>query len=78
MTREFMELSLYVQKVIAAGVMMLATTCMFLWFYVRLYNFVSRYTKNNLIKIFVVLFVGTNIFALFMMLARMIGVPLAS
>lgn len=78
MIHEFMKLSLYVQKVIAAGVLMLTTTCMFVWFYIRLYNFVSRYTKNNLIKIFVVLFVGTNIFALFMTLAKMVGKSLAS
>ena len=78
MIREFMELSLYIQKGIAFGIMMLATVCMFVWTYIRIYDFVSKYTKNTFIKLFVVLFVGANITALIIILARMIGAPLAS
>lgn len=78
MTREFMELSLYIQIGIATAAMMLVSTCMFVWFYIRVYDFVSKYTKNTFIKLFVVLFVGANITALIMMLARTIGTPLAS
>ena len=72
MIREFMELSLYIQKGIALGLMMLVAACMFLWTCIRIYDFVSKYTKNAFIKLFVVLFVGANITALIMMLAKMI------
>lgn len=79
MIREFMELSLYIQKGIALGIMMLAATCMFVWTCIRIYNFVSKYTKNAFAKLFVVFFVGTNITALILMLlAKMIGGLLAS
>lgn len=73
MIREFIELSLYIQKGIALGIMMLAATCMFVWTYLRIYDFVSKYTKNAFIKLFVVFFVGANITALILMLANMIG-----
>lgn len=55
MIREFMELSLYIQKGIALGIMMLAATCMFVWTCIRIYDFASKYTKNAFIKVFVVL-----------------------
>lgn len=70
MISEFMELSLYIQIGIASGIMMLATTCMFMWFYIRVYDCASKYTKNKFIKLFVVLFVGANTIALIMLLER--------
>lgn len=78
MVDTFIETSIELHKMLAVALSVLVFTYLFLRICNYIYDFVSRYTKNIIIKLIVMLLATTNMFAIIMTLIIMAEKSLAS